>query len=140
MTKKPKKRNPGSEKWKTIRVPRKPLDLMRATLRANPPPDHLRTYFEAETISDCNMVTHALLVASGQICGKLFEEWFGLLRPEFERLVKLAQQAGMIQVAAHFGATIRPEADGSFSIVKANRKEVALPTLQAPTVPATMFH
>ena len=135
-----KKRSEKMDMWKTIRARRKTLDMMRTALKANPIPESFEPYFNVETVSDSHVFDIAGSLAVRHITGKLFEEWFGLFRPEFERLLKVAQQYGAEGVAAHFGATIRPEKDGKFSIVMPNREDATLPTLQAPTVPATMFH
>ena len=76
----------------------------------------------------------ASILAVRQITGQLFKE----LKPEIEAMVKLAQNNGAVQVAAHFGATIRPEADGSISISK-NQDKATLPPLEAPRFPAEMM-
>ena len=122
------------QQWKTIRARRKSIALMRAAMKANPVPRSFRPYFDVETMSDSHLFDIACVLAVQQITGKLFEE----LKPDLEGMVKLAQHNGAVQVAAHFGATIRPEADGSMSIIT-NEDKVTLPRLDPPKFPAAMM-
>ena len=135
----PKQPQETPRKWKTVSVRRKSLEVMRDAIRANPCPETFVPQLDVETMNESNVLDIACILAARQLCGKLFEEWFEKLRPEVERMVKLAQEDGMIQVARHFQSSIRAESDGSYSIVT-NKDETALPPLQAPTLPTGMFH
>ena len=89
----------------------------------------------SKTVNDSQVFDIAGILAVRQITGQLFKE----LRTELEGMMKLAQQNGAVQVAAHFGATVRPEADGSFSIVRPDDQDIPLLRLPEPKFPAAMM-
>ena len=131
----PKKPKTPLGKWITIRVRRKWLDLMHAAVRANPCPKSFVPYLDVENLNNADVVAIACELAANQIRGKLFKD----LRPKLEGQIRMAQENGAAQVAAHFGATVRKEADGTYTIVKTRGREIPLPRLPAPEIPAEMY-
>ena len=121
--------------WKTIRVRRKWLDLMHAVTRANPCPTSFVPYLDVENLNDADVVAIACELAAHQIGGKLFKD----VAQKLYRWMDILQQNGAAQVAAHLGATIRTEPDGTYTIVKARGREIPLPPLPRPELPAEMF-
>ena len=127
----PKKPKGPLGRWKTIRVRRKALDRLREVIQANPCPPSL----DVDTLNDSAVFDIAGWLAVLQISGKLFED----LQPKLEGLISMAQENGAAQVAAHFGATVRKEADGTYTVVKARGREMPLPPLPTPTLPEEMY-
>ena len=121
--------------WKTIRVRRKNLDCLRATTRANPCPKSFVPYLDVETLNDSALFDIACDLAVNQISGKLFKN----VERKLQKWMHMCQHNGAVQVAAHFGATVRKEADGTYTIVKTKGREIPLPPLPAPELPREMF-
>ena len=132
MTKKPKT---PLGRWKTIRVRRKALDTLREVMKANPCPQSFVPYTDVETLNDSAVFDIAGWLAVLQISGQLFQD----LQPKLEGQIRMAQENGAAQVAAHFGATVRKEKNGTYTIVKTRGREIPLPRLPATNLPAEMF-
>ena len=128
-----RKKTKTASDWKPVRVRQEWLDLMRVAGKENP---RFGPTIDLTTASEPKTLQYACQVASWFIRGFFWDE----LRPQLDTIVAMEQSMTAKLVAAHFGAGVRKEQDGSLWIIEEGKPDSRLPIYEAPRFPrAAMF-
>ena len=119
--------------WKPVRVKKEWLDMMRAAGKENP---RFGPTIDLTTASEPKTLQYACQVASWFIRGFFWDE----LRPQLDSIVGMEQAMTAKLVAAHFGAGVKREEDGSLWIIEEGKPDSRLPIYESPRFPrSAMF-
>lgn len=95
--------------WTTVRVRPEWLDMLRSAHKQDPT---FSPNVDLKTASAPHLLHVACQVASLVISGWIWDR----LTPDIDRLVDKVRLDAVIRVAAHFGATVQTNADGSLTV------------------------
>ena len=118
--------------WTPVRVRKEWLDKMREAHKSNP---SFSPTCDLATTSEPNILNVACQIASVMISGLFWKK----LTPDIDRMIARARAETAVAVAAHLGASIRRNPDGTLTIAKG---DVDLATLQEaePVQPSALIH
>ena len=105
------KKTKTASDWKPVRVRKAWLDLMRVAGKENP---RFGATIDLTTASEPKTLEYACRVASCYIRGFFWDE----LRPQLDTILQMEQAMTAKLVAAHFGAGVKREEDGSLWIIE----------------------
>ena len=127
------KKTKTASDWKPVRVRKAWLDLMRVAGKENP---RFGATIDLTTASEPKTLEYACRVASCYIRGFFWDE----LRPQLDTILQMEQAMTAKLVAAHFGAGVKREEDGSLWIIEKGKPDSRLPIYEAPRFPrSAMF-